>query len=136
MACAVRESDLRMAPAMNLKVPVALLIAFWGSISLADLRHNAEGPQFTPAEAAIIGRNPTLQNLRQRDPWLVRQAVDLIGKAETKSSESRARAGTTRLPDFGANFGNDPDLQKLERASPEAAHDLFLLIKKAVSRIK
>jgi hypothetical protein len=88
---------------------------------------------FTAQEQTIISRNTALSELVDRDPQLVRKALDAIAAAETMRAgpandlpNSKPR-GIGQTPDPSHN----PDLQQLERASPEAALDLFQRIKRA-----
>jgi hypothetical protein len=101
-----------------------LALALW---SVAPGRAEADRP-LTPPERAIVARNASLAALD--DQALVRRALEALGTA----AASAPRSG---LP--GDLFGPfdpaaDPDLAILQRASPEAAHDLFQLIKKASAK--
>jgi hypothetical protein len=89
-------------------------------------------PAFTLADHAIIDRNATLKGLVERDPWLVRRVLDAIVAADRgseRSAEPMARSAI--MTDQTPTPSRNPDLDHLERSSPEAAHDLFQLIKKA-----
>jgi hypothetical protein len=107
---------------------LALALAFTSDPAFAALCHEDASPLFTASEHAIIDRNAALAALVGRDPGLVRCVLDAIAAA----GASRSGAGTKqrkyeRAPDPARN----PDLDYLGRSSPEAAHDLFQLIKRA-----
>jgi len=91
------------------------------------------GGSFTAQEQTIIGRNAALSELVDRDPQLVRKALDAIASAETMRAApaldlpNSKPGGRGQTPDPSHN----PDLQQLERVSPEAALDLFQRIKRA-----
>jgi hypothetical protein len=101
---------------------------------------------FTIAEEAIIDRNETLRSLYQTDPALVRRVLDAI----KSRGQSKDRQRDVFGPGAPGNAGSDPrdlsqaeatfdpatnpDLAIFQRASPEAAHDLFQLLKKASGR--
>jgi hypothetical protein len=90
-------------------------------------------PAFTAQEQTIIGRNAALSELVGRDPQLVRKVLDAIAAAETMRAApaldppNSKPGGRGQTPDPSHN----PDLQQLERVSPEAALDLFQRIKRA-----
>jgi len=100
-------------------------------------------PSFNIEEQRIIQRNALLANRLQRDPWLVRHALDVLASElaiATRSADAlttdpgtskqlagkqgKRRSNPGAVPDPKHN----PDLAELDRASPEAAHDLFKLI--------
>jgi hypothetical protein len=116
---------------MSKRFHFSLFITFclWVSPGLAAPPTGGPRPEFTAAEETVIHRNSTLERLAQRDPWLVRQVLDAIAKAESEGISDRGlmKGKYERPPEPGSN----PDLDRLSRASPEAAHDLFQLIKKA-----
>jgi hypothetical protein len=100
--------------------------------SLADPLHSGPRPEFTTSEEAVIHRNSSLERLAQRDPWVVRRALDAIARADNEGSrESSDRSQMKRKYERPPNPEANPDLDTLSRVSPEAAHDLFQLIKKA-----
>src|SRR5947208_14776736 len=91
-------------------------------------------PVFTSVEKGIIARNEALSTLVKTDPWTVRKTLDAIA-ASSKDRKSPAEAETKRLDlDDEASESNpavdperNPDLSRLQRASPEALFDLFQL---------
>ncbi len=120
------------------RIVIALIAAIIlpGASARAEL---AAQPIFTVAEQAIIHRNAALTLLTKSDPWLVRQVLDAIAQSQARQGDARDAAGQTaasaryeRPPEPEHN----PDLDHLGRSSPEAAHDLFQLIKKAVATTK
>jgi hypothetical protein len=114
---------------------VALLLTVTqGNPGRADLSHSESPPFFSAADQQIIKRNATLSQLVKRDPWLVKQVLQAIAAPPRQAPETGGRQGMTRERGAVAPVSDrDPDLQQLERSSPEAAHDLFQLIKKAIA---
>ena len=79
----------------------------------------AAAPAFTAAEMAVVNRNDMMRQVLPADPWLVRRVLDDL-----------ARQGSDAFaPPDGVDPLRNPDL----RSSPEAAYDLFQLLKKAGS---
>jgi hypothetical protein len=112
---------------------LALALALTSDPALADLRHNGPPPVFSASEREIIGRNAALAALVGSDPWLVRRVLDAIDLAGASRSgvDEKCRPGHCEQPPDPAS---NPDLEYLGRSSPEAAHDLFLLIKRASNK--
>ena len=98
----------------------AVLCAAWLLVQAAAAGTAiAAAPPFTATEMATIQRNEMLKQVLPADPWLVRQILDDI-----------ARQGREAFaPPDGIDPFRNPDL----RSSPEAAYDLFQLLKKAAS---
>ncbi|MBR0695621.1 hypothetical protein [Bradyrhizobium lablabi] len=89
------------------------------------------GPSFSKAELSIINRNQTLRSLVKTDPKTVRKALDLMQRNHIGSrSEVPGGDGDLQSRD---ELTADPDLDELERSNPEAARDLFLLIKRVAT---
>jgi hypothetical protein len=104
----------------------AALIAFLTDPAFADLQGAPAGPPvFTRNETVIIDRNATLSELAKSNPWIVRKLFDAVEKAASSQSD-----GQTSPPPADENDA-DPELDQLKRASPEAVHDLFQLLKQA-----
>ena len=80
------------------------------------------GVEFTESERAVIARNASLRAILASDPATVRAFLDSLQTNGT---------GVYATPDDATGDTTDPDVKRLERASPEAAHDLLQLIKKA-----
>jgi hypothetical protein len=87
-------------------------------------------PQFSPQERTIIERNADLKGVVGRNPRLVRRVLDAIAAAPAQPVGTGPTDRGAISPEPPAPSRN-PDLDNLERSSPEAAHDLFLLLKKA-----
>ncbi len=98
---------------------------------------NNAPPKFTFAEQVVIARNDALNELLPLNPWGVRKILDTMAAAK----EQPVRPKTPRYRDV---FGGDgapkdslrldptknPDLDILfQHASPEAAYDLFQILK-------
>lgn len=94
----------------------------------AELVATQPAPIFSTAYLQIIARNSTLRSAATTSPWLVHRILRVLeGSATLRDSSLPQGDGTSRDIDPAA----DPDLQALQRSSPEAVHELFLLIKKA-----
>ena len=109
--------------------PALLVLSLGLSASArAELVLTTDAPAFTAAERATIERNQTLRAALGREPWLVFKALrELRDVDRTRDVLLSRDPGADR--DFDAE--RDPDLDQFQRVSPEAAHDLFLLLKKA-----
>lgn len=113
----------------------------------ATLQPASAAPRpFTIAEEAIIERNEALRSIYETDPALVRRVLDAL-KSPAKSRDKQRNVFGPKVPggqppgpidpsEPGAEFdpATNPDLAILQRGSPEAAHDLFQLLKKASGR--
>lgn len=120
----------------------------WTAIILlvcAMLQPAIAGPRpFTIAEEAIIERNDALRSVYETDPGLVRRALDAMkfrsqGKDKQRDVFGPATPGNPGgeapiLPGDAIDPATNPDLAIFQRGSPEAAHDLFQLLKKAAGR--
>lgn len=118
---------------LGILVAITAVLAFGPSLALAQDRAR---PAFSRDEQAIVDRNAVLSELASKNPRLVRKALEALRTPETgtakslsvqKPRPSRRVAADELQMDPGAN----PDLERLLRSSPEAAHDLFQLLKKA-----
>lgn len=121
-------------------------------------------PVFTAAELRIIARNESLRTLLAHEPWLVHRVLKDMERQRTSperrqvapeprqappdlrqapqerpvAPESRSVLGDEArgVPKDRFDRKRDPDLRGLERVAPEAAYDLFLLLKKAGKDVK
>lgn len=113
------------------KLIVAYLIAGITEPAFADLQGvPIDAPEFTHEETIIIERNATLLEVSKTNPWIVRQLFDTVEKTQSGQSE------TSPSPSDSNDNATDPDLDRMQRASPEAAHDLFQLLKQAGQKAK
>ena len=90
-------------------------------------------PRFTLAEEVVIARNDALNELLKVDPWSVRKIIDAMAAAKQRPSPPRERqrdVGERRDGAVEIDPGRNPDLEIFQRASPEAAYDLFQLLKR------
>jgi hypothetical protein len=114
---------------------IRTLLAAVALLALPPLAHAgpvADQPTFSEQDHAVIQRNAALRKIVGRDPWVVRKALDTIAaaaQAPERSTQSMARNTVVRGPK--PKPGPNPDLDSLERSSPEAAYDLYKLIKQA-----
>jgi hypothetical protein len=108
--------------------------------ALAQMRDGSAGPpSFSVSERGIIERNAALKWLVESDPWVVRRAIDAMAAIDAPSAggaaqpEPRTRGIGPRDPAATIDPLANPDLNRLQLASPEAAYDLFQLLKQAGS---
>jgi hypothetical protein len=129
-----KESDI-----MSRNHLAALLIALaaLSNPAAAELRGVPEGPPvFTATEAAVVARNAILSALIQNDPWVVRRLLDSMTAIEAGTAAyglPPSGAQPEGAPNAGISLDprTDPDLDRLQRSSPEAVLDLFQLLKQA-----
>jgi len=94
----------------------------------AELVLTTDSPAFSASDRQTIERNEMLRAAQGRDPWLVFKVLrEMLDTDRTRDVLLSRDPGADR--DFDAE--RDPDLEQFQRVSPEAAHDLFLLLKKA-----
>lgn len=105
----------------------AAVAAMLAALILADTANGGpvnaqEQPSFTHEEQIIIDRNASLAEMSKTDPWTLRRLLDTVENAQ--------RSGGDQPPPSSGEGNVDLDHQ-LERASPEAVHDLLQLLKQA-----
>jgi hypothetical protein len=94
--------------------------------------------RFTADDEIIIARNDLMQDLRRASPQDLRRILDALAFVNTKRNDDpefhrrparRLQQGSdAESPAFDPE--RNPDLEVYQRSSPEAAHDLFQLLKK------
>jgi hypothetical protein len=120
----------------------AMVLVAYATLQPAD----AAPRPFTIAEEAIIDRNEALRSIYETDPALVRRVLNAL-KARSQTNDKQRDVfgpGTPESPGSGRHDpsqprpdidpATNPDLAIFQRGSPEAAHDLFQLLKKASGR--
>jgi hypothetical protein len=142
--CAMMESvTIRERPMwkkMVLAMTIACCCGFGGSH--AQVPGGTNAPSFSIEDQRIIKRNPALASLVQRNPWLVRRALDTLASVPLVSGRSadlpaiqqgagKQKGKRKSDAEPGLDLKRNPDLDEFSRTSPEAAHDLFQLIKRA-----
>ena len=105
---------------------VALIVGFVSPVS-AELAAEPNVPQFSRADIDRIERNASLRELYQYNPWLTYRVLRTIDDQSTARQE--IPPDQRRPAPFDEK--RDPDLGQFQRVAPEAAVDLFALIKKA-----
>ena len=107
----------------------------------AQLRAWAESAaEFSAADRAVIERNEMLRSIVDVEPALVRRVLDALARidaVQTRSELQQERPRATRKPastERPFDEAKNPDLERLDRSSPEAMNDLFQLLKQAASR--
>jgi len=113
---------------------VSIVTAVLIFASAAAHGETQRAPRFTLAEESIIARNDMLSALLAVDPVGVRKIVDAIVASKRPSSAKPKRGRTVETPQSGDGVvvidpARNPDLIVFQRASPEAAYDLFQLLK-------
>lgn len=91
--------------------------------------------KFTSEQLAYLNRNPLLLALQKADPDGLGRVLDLLvaHANEQKRTKSKSRLIPNRRPEPEIDISGNPDLIELQKSSPEAAHELFLLLKQAGS---
>jgi hypothetical protein len=105
----------------------------------AQLRGSTDSvPPFTAADRIVIERNEMLRSIADTHPALVRRALNAL--AALDDVQPRGALMPTepqpapRSPGNSTPASRNPDLDRLERSSPEAMNDLFQLLKQAGAR--
>lgn len=107
--------------------PMLLVLTLVG-VGLAGRAWAETGTRFSQAEQAIIARNASLRDAFATAPATVRRALDALESARA----GQPRAAPPIEPELGVDDfdpAEDPDLAELQRVSPEAAHDIFQVLK-------
>jgi hypothetical protein len=108
--------------------------------ALAQLRGSTDAaPVFSAADRVVIARNEMLRSIVEQEPQLVRRALDALAAIDDVQTRGALMPGDPQAPSRpGRPTGpsNNPDLDRLERASPEAMNDLFQLLKQAGNRTR
>ena len=99
-------------------------------------------PRFTFAEEVVIARNDALVALLPVDPWGVRRILDALALAKQRPDRPKPAPESGRHRDIPGreapveevippDAASNPDLNLLfQRSSPEAAYDLFQILKR------
>lgn len=123
-----------------------LAVAMVSALATAAAGASLAAPmEFTARERSLIARNETLRATAERNPALARRAMRAMAasrdgsrsmvtgtrelRAEQRQGSPQAGKPPRRRNGFDAN--RDPDMNQYQRSSPEAAHDLFQLLKRA-----
>ena len=121
----------RMITRSATPLAVALILGL-ASLARADLASDPALPQFSKADIARIERNATLRELYLYNPWLTYRVLRTIDESSGVKRDALPDASPTPTTS-PFNAKRDPDLSEFQRVAPEAAVDLFALIKKASS---
>lgn len=94
----------------------------------------ANDPVFSTAERAIIDRNRALAIALSVDPGVVRRILDEMAQPKPrpeKKGAQKQRSMFDRKGEPPIDLSENPDIDVyLQRASPEAAYDLFQILKR------
>jgi hypothetical protein len=127
---------------MALKGEVAILVAVLVALLGVTPGGAASAPRFSLAEEVIIARNDALIALLPIDPDGVRKLLDALDAAKRAPDTRPGKSRGTFRDVLGGRGGRqtridptrNPDLNQLfQRASPEAAYDLFQILKRVGS---
>ena len=111
-----------MHPKNFLSIAIASLLI---GPAFADLAGSSLQPSFSKEEQIIIDRNSSLLELSKSNPWIVRRILDALEAVTSGDGDNRPP------PQPSNDAPQDPDFDRMQRASPEAVHDLFQLLKQA-----
>lgn len=103
----------------------------WLSIAGAQYK-TADSSAFSSAERTVIERNVAMMSIVNDHPKVVRRLLDALADldVETKTTSHSRRSDTpAERPPKAFDPEKNPDVDTLQRASPEAVHDLFQLLK-------
>jgi hypothetical protein len=121
-----------------LAIVMTLAALAMGDPARAQLRGSTDAPPvFSVADQVVIARNKLLASIVEQEPRLVRRALDALAADEVQA-RTDLRPGSPRAdqgrPGRPPEKSDNPDLDRLERSSPEAMNDLFQLLKQAGAR--
>ena len=120
------------------RIGFAIVAATMLSFAAAATGSDKAAPKFSFADEVIITRNDALNELRPLNPWGVRKILDAMAAVKQQPP------GSKPAPRYRDVFGGEgapkgslqldplknPDLDILfQRSSPEAAYDLFQILK-------
>jgi hypothetical protein len=112
-------------------VLVAAMITDPGRAELQSISKRV--PEFTNDEWTVITRNAALSEVVKENPWIVRNLLDSIDPQRNLKGGEKTQVPSEGPPD-SFNPKENPDADSLQRASPEAVHDLFQLLKLAAEK--
>ncbi len=120
---------------MHAWIGALLLLGSLSVVATASAQSPA-APVFSATDRQIIARNALLSGAVKNEPAVVRRALDALAKLDEGQMRAGvmlegSKAGTTPQKRPGEPPSKNPDLDRLERASPEALDDLFQLLKQA-----
>ena len=108
---------------------LALIVGFARPLR-AELLPDPVLPHFSTEDLTRIERNATLRELYLHNPWLTFRVLQSMDEAV--ASRRDLLPGPASSPAASPfDEKRDPDLGELQRVAPEAAVDLFAMIKKA-----
>jgi hypothetical protein len=117
---------------------ISLMIASFAMIgpARAQLRGSTDAAApFSAAERTVIARNEMLRSIADEEPALVRRVLDALAAIDNVQTRGAPMPSDPQIapsrPGDAAGPSNNPDLDRLERSSPEAMNDLFQLLKQA-----
>jgi hypothetical protein len=117
-----------------------MMVAMMLSAATAAAQSEPAAPRFSFAEQVIISRNDALDALVAVDPQGVRKLLDALAIAKQQPAEAKSAPTPGKHRDIGPllpegfvlpDRERNPDLNLLfQRSSPEAAYDLFQILKR------
>jgi hypothetical protein len=137
VACVICGSEYKERfefMSQKLLMMLAVAIAMIARPACAELQSVPKSaPEFTSDELAIINRNAALSGIVKDDPWVARNLLDALDRVQSPVSKQTIETSQVQPPD-SFDPKENPDVERLQRASPEAVHDLFQLLKQAASK--
>lgn len=124
----------------SLVLSLALAGAF--ALSGAEAQFAGDTPSFSTVEEQVFRDNPDLEQLKKKDPGLARFVLnELSARAESSprgadhpAKDMALSEEMKRDPDLKRLLESNPALAEMARSSPEAAHDLLVLIRSAAGK--
>ncbi|MET0278211.1 MAG: hypothetical protein ABW198_07760 [Pseudorhodoplanes sp.] len=102
----------------------------------AALAQGSREPVFTATERAVIARNQALSIAFSVDPEVVRRILDEMAQPKPRPEPKNSQKKRDMFDGKGSapapiDLSTNPDIDVyLQRASPEAAYDLFQILKR------
>jgi hypothetical protein len=122
---------------MRLQTCLAIGLLLLCEMSAAPAQTGApREPVFTATERAIIARNQALSIAFTVDPEVVRRILDEMAQPKPRLEQKSAQKKRDMFDGKGTppapiDLSTNPDIDVyLQRASPEAAYDLFQILKR------
>lgn len=119
---------------LGFRLAIALSLCC-GTVAALAPTGAANEPDFSAAERAIIDRNRALAIALSVDPGVVRRILDEMAQPKPRPERKGAEKQRGMFDRNGASapidLSENPDIDVyLQRASPEAAYDLFQILKR------
>jgi hypothetical protein len=115
-------------------IMIAVIMAMTADFGRAELQGiSKSAPEFNNEEWKVITRNAALSEVVKENPWIVRNLLDALDPQRNLNGAEKTEMPLEHPPD-SFDPKENPDVDSLQRASPEAVHDLFQLLKLAAEK--